>query len=420
MTGQIDVFISYKREERAWSEHVKRALISAGYTALTDLNIAKNQDFGDAIDTMIRAATLTMVLWTKASAASDWVRKEARLARDLEMAGKRNRYIGVMVEDVDLDLPPDLRGLQMVDIREGGLDARGIAEILDAAHEVLGVEAQQNAQNAEADSAALSEEWQLYDIARSINVAASYERYLLRYPNGEFAHDARRQLGMFTWYLHPLRRGNISNTLAALGIAGTVLTATWGASRDPVIIGVDRDDHSVVMAERDTAIRQAQVSIEEKNDALARLAAATESTASLKVERDNAIRRVQVLIEEKNDALARLKDIAPSELQSIPTEPKQQVLQVLGLTLVSMTQQLSIKYKAGSVSGLAVVGVDETSEAYEKGIRISDVITEAGQQPTNSVEELIAIIRRAEETGRKSLLLLLRRETDPRFVALSL
>lgn len=30
MTGRIDVFISYKREERAESERVRRALIAAG------------------------------------------------------------------------------------------------------------------------------------------------------------------------------------------------------------------------------------------------------------------------------------------------------------------------------------------------------------------------------------------------------
>ncbi|MDJ0820230.1 MAG: toll/interleukin-1 receptor domain-containing protein [Paracoccaceae bacterium] len=194
MTSKIDVFISYKREERALSERVKRALIDAGYTAVTDLNIGKNDEFGDAIDTMIRTASLTLVLWTREAAGSDWVRKEARLARDLQKAGKGNHYLGVMVEDVDLDLPPDLRGLQMVDIHGGGLDDDGLAQVLDDVREILGAEARQTAQTAEADNAALTEEWQLYILARSINVAAAYERYLRKYPQGEFAQDAILQL----------------------------------------------------------------------------------------------------------------------------------------------------------------------------------------------------------------------------------
>lgn len=254
MTSRIDVFISYKREQRALSEQVKRKLIQAGYTAVTDLNISNNEDFGDAIDTMIRTAKLTLVLWTKASAASDWVRKEARLARDLEKAGKRNKYLGVMVEDVDLDMPADLRGLQMVDVHDSGLDQSGMVRLLEAVRDILGTELQQNIQTAEASSVALAEEWQLYDLARSINVAESYKRYLERYPNGEFASDASRQLGMFTWYLHPFRRGNIPNTLAAMGIVGTIAATIWGASRDPIVLGIEPVVHNAVKAERDNAI----------------------------------------------------------------------------------------------------------------------------------------------------------------------
>ncbi|MGC1496296.1 MAG: toll/interleukin-1 receptor domain-containing protein [Sulfitobacter sp.] len=248
MTGKIDVFISYKREERALSEQVRQALIAVGYTAVTDLNINKSEAFGDAIDTMIRSATLTLVLWTKASVPSEWVREEARLARDLAKAGERNRYLGVLVEDVSLKLPPDLRGLQMVDIHDGGLDEVGMEQLLDAARDILGAELRKNVQAAEAASKALAEEWELYDLARSINVAAAYKRYLQLYPDGEFADDARRQLDMFSWYLYPFRRGNISNTIAALGIVGTVLVTIWATSRDAEKTVAIRDNDTTVIS----------------------------------------------------------------------------------------------------------------------------------------------------------------------------
>ena len=69
---------------------------------------------------------------------------------------------------------------------------------------------------------------------------------------------------------------------------------------------------------------------------------------------------------------------------------------------------------------MLVLRVDETSEAFEKGLRMGDVITEAGQQEVTSLGQLDERIAEATEAGRKSLLLLVRRDGEARFVALSL
>ncbi|WP_298973506.1 Do family serine endopeptidase [uncultured Roseobacter sp.] len=94
---------------------------------------------------------------------------------------------------------------------------------------------------------------------------------------------------------------------------------------------------------------------------------------------------------------------------------------LLGLTLTSLTDELrqELGTDAGA-QGLAVTAVDETSEAFEKGLRAGDIITEAGQQKVTSISDLEKRVEAAEEAGRKSLLLLVRRAGDPRFVALSL
>jgi serine protease Do len=95
--------------------------------------------------------------------------------------------------------------------------------------------------------------------------------------------------------------------------------------------------------------------------------------------------------------------------------------EALGLSLSEMTDelrtQLGLPTDAG---GLVVTDVAGDSEAYEKGVRAGDVITEAGQQPVSTVSDLEDRIAEAKDAGRKSLLLLVRREGDPRFVALSL
>lgn len=94
---------------------------------------------------------------------------------------------------------------------------------------------------------------------------------------------------------------------------------------------------------------------------------------------------------------------------------------MLGLTLSPLTEELREQLELGAdVTGLVVADVDQASEAYEKGMRAGDVITEAGQQKVQTGVELQTQIDAAKEAGRKSILLLVRRAGDPRFVALSL
>jgi len=94
---------------------------------------------------------------------------------------------------------------------------------------------------------------------------------------------------------------------------------------------------------------------------------------------------------------------------------------VLGVTVSTITDELRAELGLPEGSeGLVVTEVGEDSEAFEKGLRAGDVITEAGQQSVASVADLEERIEAATEAGRRSLLLLVRRGGDPRFVALSL
>ncbi|MEM9524299.1 MAG: Do family serine endopeptidase [Pseudomonadota bacterium] len=95
--------------------------------------------------------------------------------------------------------------------------------------------------------------------------------------------------------------------------------------------------------------------------------------------------------------------------------------EILGIRLSRITGQLRESMSLPeSATGLVVIDIDETSEAYEKGLRAGDLIVEAGQQKLETAADLIARIDTTKEAGRKSLLLLVRRDGDPRFVALSI
>ncbi len=108
---------------------------------------------------------------------------------------------------------------------------------------------------------------------------------------------------------------------------------------------------------------------------------------------------------------------AQSREDAAPDEPTE----MLGLTLSPVTDQLREELNLKpNTQGLVVMDVDETTEAYEKGLRAGDVITEAGQQKLSSAKDLQDRVDEARDAGRKSLLLLVRRAGEPRFVALSI
>jgi len=98
-----------------------------------------------------------------------------------------------------------------------------------------------------------------------------------------------------------------------------------------------------------------------------------------------------------------------------------QVKELLGLTLTLLTDDARTELGVDNdTQGLVVTEVDEASEAFEKGLRAGDVITEAGQQKVTSIADMEERVKAAKDAGRKSLLLLVRRAGDPRFVALGI
>ncbi len=140
-------------------------------------------------------------------------------------------------------------------------------------------------------------------------------------------------------------------------------------------------------------------------------------TVRVVVFRDGKTVTLRVTLGRREEAQNAVPAVAPAPEEDAPAASKV----VLGLTLNALTEELREQLGVdGDLVGLAVTEVDEMSEAYEKGLRAGDVITEAGQQKVGSIADFEARLDEVKEAGRKSLLLLVRRAGDPRFVALSL
>ena len=89
------------------------------------------------------------------------------------------------------------------------------------------------------------------------------------------------------------------------------------------------------------------------------------------------------------------------------------------MSLVPLTPEIASQLGADpSTKGLLIEALDPEGVAADKGLAAGDVITEASQQPVASIADLKARIDDARKAGRKSVLVLIRREGEPRFVAL--
>ena len=107
---------------------------------------------------------------------------------------------------------------------------------------------------------------------------------------------------------------------------------------------------------------------------------------------------------------------------SNPTAPSQgsgPTVKALGLSLSNVTPDLRQKFSlADDAEGVVVVEVAADSPASEKGLRPGDIIVEVAQQEVKDPAQIAARIDEARKSGRKSVLLLVDRAGDLRFVAL--
>ncbi len=136
----------------------------------------------------------------------------------------------------------------------------------------------------------------------------------------------------------------------------------------------------------------------------------------LVVLRDGQTQTLKVTLGRREDAVAATGGDVPQEQ---PEAPMQKTL--LGMDLVELDDALRSELGLPpGTEGLVVRELAEDTEAFEKGLRAGDVITEAGQEAVTSIADLERRIQAARDGGRKSILLLVRRAGEPRFVALTL
>ncbi len=123
--------------------------------------------------------------------------------------------------------------------------------------------------------------------------------------------------------------------------------------------------------------------------------------------------------------IGRLEEATLAAAQGTPespaAEPAPQEERLLGMMLGAIDDALRERFGLDpQTEGVVVLEVEAGSDAYEKGLREGDLVAEVGQQPVLDPADVRDRIEAAEDAGRNSVLMLVSRNGQPRFVALNL
>jgi serine protease Do len=138
------------------------------------------------------------------------------------------------------------------------------------------------------------------------------------------------------------------------------------------------------------------------------------STVSVTVWRKRRKDEMQVVVGRLEDT----QKVAANPPNQKPHATDSGAVTTLGLTLSNITPTLKDKFSLGNDKGVVVVAVGKNSPAAEKGLLPGDVIVEASQEDIANASDVVGKIDAAKRAGRKSILLLVERQGDLRFVAL--
>lgn len=126
-TGAVvvsDIFISYAREDRALAEALASDLKSRGYNVWWDTELVGSDNFQDVILAALAKARAAIVIWTKASVKSLFVRDEARYALHYK------KLVAVKQPDVDvLEIPFGFQSQHTDDVHDRNQIFRAVTKL---------------------------------------------------------------------------------------------------------------------------------------------------------------------------------------------------------------------------------------------------------------------------------------------------
>ena len=196
-----DVFISYNREDRDTAREVATGLEAEGFSVWYDAALRAGEDHEEVTETNLRSAGAVVVLWSKRSTSSKWVRAEATVGE------RSSTLVPALIEECDRPVRFEL--LQTADLTRWHGD-RNDANWRDFVNDVRAAITRRNGAPAAAQTAAQTQapapsstkasdnsvniETTFWNSIKDGSERADFEAYIARYPRGHFADLARNRI----------------------------------------------------------------------------------------------------------------------------------------------------------------------------------------------------------------------------------
>ena len=131
-----DVFISYAREDHEHARKVASALSEHGWSVWWDRKIIAGQAFDQVIERELETARSVVVLWSKASVSSEWVKNEAAVAVE------RGVLVPALIESVKVPLEFRRKQTSNLILWDGDPLHLGFQELCEGVSNATGIAAQ--------------------------------------------------------------------------------------------------------------------------------------------------------------------------------------------------------------------------------------------------------------------------------------
>ncbi|MEK7264669.1 MAG: SUMF1/EgtB/PvdO family nonheme iron enzyme [Pseudomonadota bacterium] len=184
-----DVFISYNREDRDRASVIASALEAEGFSVWWDAALRAGETYDEVTEQNLRTAGAVVVLWSKRSASSKWVRAEATVGE------RSSTLVPALIEDCERPIRFEL--VQTADLRHwrgDRNDPHWRAFMQDVRTAITRRSAKPQPAAAAAPTSEASFETTFWNSIKDGKDSAEFEAYLKRYPQGNFAALAQNRL----------------------------------------------------------------------------------------------------------------------------------------------------------------------------------------------------------------------------------